>query len=69
MARGVARVAMGGGEQFRGWTHQHWGLEGPLPGQDLPFELERAQEFEHIGANREMGDITEDDYSIGKTRE
>lgn len=43
-------------------TDQHWSLEGPLPGQDLPFELERAQEFECIGSNREMGDITEDDW-------
>ena len=54
-------AAPGGESAETGRTHQHGGPEGPLPGQDLVFELERAQELENIGANGEMRDIAEDD--------
>jgi len=46
-------------EQREGHTHKHGGLERPFPAQDVPFELERAQEFDHICANRKVRDIIE----------
>ena len=51
----VAGVGRGKGKG----TNEHRGLEGPFPGQDLPFELEGSHEFDHICANRKVCDITE----------
>lgn len=49
-----------GGDRGKGkGTNEHGGLEGPFPGQDLPFELEGSHEFDHICANRKVRNITE----------
>ena len=57
------RVAGGGRESIEGKgkrdTDEHRGLEGPFPGQDLPFELEGSHEFDHICANRKVRDVVE----------
>ena len=59
-SHGLAEDRDRGGRGGRGReTYEHWGLEGPFPAQELPFELEGAKEFEHICANRKVGDITE----------
>ena len=45
-------------------THEGGESEFPLPGDNAPFEPQRLQGFEEVGADIHMRDVVEDDCRI-----